>query len=200
METNEIWKDILDYNDYQVSNFGRVKSLKFRKEKILKQQKRGDYFYIRLNKNGKRKDKYTHILVFETYNNYKLKNDECIHHVDKIKENNNYENLKLMPKSEHRSFHNIGNHHSEKIKRKISESEKGKIISEETRKKLCKNHADLKGENNHNHKLTEEQVVQIKILLEEGILTQQEIANMFGVNRATISYIKNNKIWSYIKI
>jgi len=56
------------------------------------------------------------------------------------------------------------------------------------------------GEKSHNHKLTEEQVIQIKLLLKEGKLTQQEIADMFGVNRTTISAIKTEKIWTNIKI
>ncbi len=58
----------------------------------------------------------------------------------------------------------------------------------------------LKGENNPKHKLTEEQVVQIKLLLKEGKLTIQKIADMFGVNRSTISNIKAERIWSHIKI
>lgn len=32
----EVFKDIPNYNDYQVSNFGNVKSLKWGKERILK--------------------------------------------------------------------------------------------------------------------------------------------------------------------
>jgi len=57
-----------------------------------------------------------------------------------------------------------------------------------------------KGENNLNSILTEEQVIQIKLLLKEGILTQQEIADMFGVKQTTISAIKNKRSWSHIKI
>jgi predicted XRE-type DNA-binding protein len=55
-----------------------------------------------------------------------------------------------------------------------------------------------KGEYNPNHKLTEDQVVQIKLLLKEGILTQQEIADMFGISRSVISKIKNGKLWNNI--
>lgn len=58
---SEIWKDILDYEgDYQVSNLGRVKSfIKWNgtNERILKQYKRGDYFYVRLCKNKEIKNK-----------------------------------------------------------------------------------------------------------------------------------------------
>jgi len=89
---------------------------------------------------------------------------------------------------------------SEEIKNKISEKQKGKYHSEKTRKKISENHSNTKGENNPNHKLTEEQVIQIKLLLKDGKLTHKEIADIFGVSRITISCIKNNKIWSYIKL
>jgi predicted XRE-type DNA-binding protein len=64
------------------------------------------------------------------------------------------------------------------------------------RKSLSKNI----GEKSPNHKLTEEQVIQIKLLLKEGILTQQEIADMFGVSRRTISNIKRGIVWSNIEV
>lgn len=55
----EIWKDIKGYEGlYQVSNFGRVKSLHYRhsnKEKILPIQNCKEYQRIGLSKNGKQK-------------------------------------------------------------------------------------------------------------------------------------------------
>jgi hypothetical protein len=104
---NEIWKVCYDFPDYFISNLGRIKSTKFNKEKILKQNKnKNKYLTINLCRNGKQKNKDVHILVFEIFNNYKLKNDECIHHKDKNKENNYYNNLKLMIKSNHTSVRN----------------------------------------------------------------------------------------------
>jgi len=52
---NEIWKNIKEFNgNYQISNYGRIKSFKHNcgiKEKILKNAKDGDgYFIIRLYK------------------------------------------------------------------------------------------------------------------------------------------------------
>jgi len=181
---SEIWKDILDYEgDYQVSNLGRVKSLKFGKDRILKQYKIGEYFFIDLYKNGKKKPKGVHRIVFETHNNYKIKSDEDVHHTDENKENNNFDNLKVMSESEHHSFHNSG-----------------KKFSKEHKNKLSENHSDTIGENNPSHKLTEEQVIQIKLLLSEGILTQKEIADIFKIDQTTISKIKTGKIWSHIRI
>ena len=179
----EIWKSIKDYPDYQVSNFGRVESLKFGKEMILNQCKNnGGYFIVGLCKNGKEKTKLVHRLVFETHN-YKLELYEDVHHIDENKENNVYDNLKSISKSEHHIFHS----------KDENNSMFGKYHSEETRNKMSEN--TKKGEKHPNCKLTEEQVTKIKILLLEGNLTQQEIADMFGVSQMTISKIKNKKVW-----
>jgi len=42
-------------------------------------------------------------------------------------------------------------------------------------------------------------MIQIKLLLKEGILTQQEIADIFGISRLTISNIKNKRNWNHIE-
>jgi len=190
----EIWKDIEGYNgDYQVSNFGRIKSFKYDKinGKILKQRKsdRG-YLFIRLCEN-KPRPKYIHILEFEIFNNYKLKKNECVHHINKNKLDNDLNNFKLMTDSEHISFHN-----------------KNKIVLEKTKKLMSEK---MSGKNNPNygtkrpgdksgcHILTEKNVVKIKILLTEGKLTQKEIAKMFGVKENTISNIKTGKSWKHLK-
>jgi predicted XRE-type DNA-binding protein len=110
-----------------------------------------------------------------------LKDGEDVHHINEDKEDNVFENLIMMPESEHSSFHSTGKQHSEKTRNKMSES-----------------HLNTKGENSPNHKLTEEQVIQIKLLLKEGILTQQEIADRFGVSRLTISAIKTGRRWNHI--
>jgi|2_EtaG_2_1085320.scaffolds.fasta_scaffold02099_11 hypothetical protein len=54
----EIWKDVVGYDrDYQVSNRGGVRSLKFNKTKILKPQTHGNngYWRIGLCKGGRQK-------------------------------------------------------------------------------------------------------------------------------------------------
>ena len=54
-----------------------------------------------------------------------------------------------------------------------------------------------KGETNGMAKLTETQVKEIKELLNKGH-TGRSLANKFNVAEATISQIKNNKLWSHI--
>lgn len=89
----EIWKDIEGYENYQVSNYGRVKSLKFGKERIKNPKKiNGGYFQIGLNKNGKTKGHLIHRLVAEAF----IPNPDnlpIINHKDEDKTNNHVENL-----------------------------------------------------------------------------------------------------------
>lgn len=90
----EIWKDIIGYEGlYQVSNFGRVKSFKFGKERILKPgTNKYGYLIVILCKNGKVKHFYVHRLVAEAFipnpHNY-----PCVNHKDECKTNNNVNNL-----------------------------------------------------------------------------------------------------------
>lgn len=89
----EYWKPVVGYEGlYMVSNWGRVKSIKFGKERILKQNIRRGYYYVGLSKNGIVKNYYVHRLVAEAFidntNNY-----PCINHKDECKTNNNVINL-----------------------------------------------------------------------------------------------------------
>ena len=109
--SNEVWKDIVDYEGlYQVSNLGRVKSL-FRYKRILKPQKDiHGYLKVGLYKNGKCKLFNIHKLVanafIENPNNYKY-----VNHKDENKLDNRIENLMLLTPSEHKRLHNLKNKH-----------------------------------------------------------------------------------------
>lgn len=92
----EIWKDIPEYDGYQASNTGFVKSLNYKntgKEKILKVwiNNRG-YHLITLCKNGKPKNELLHRIIAKTFiknpNNYTE-----INHIDENKSNNHVNNL-----------------------------------------------------------------------------------------------------------
>ena len=89
----EEWKTIENYEDYQVSNFGRVKSLKDEEERILKQStNKYGYQQVKLSKNRKPKTLYVHRLVAMAFidnpNNY-----EQVNHKDENKCNNHVDNL-----------------------------------------------------------------------------------------------------------
>jgi hypothetical protein len=47
----ELWKPIILFPNYEVSNFGRIRNIK-RNNKILQQNYNGGYMYIQLSKNG----------------------------------------------------------------------------------------------------------------------------------------------------
>lgn len=104
MSTQEIWRDIPGYEGYyQVSNFGRVKSLSRKvynrggfhisKDRILKQQLRKDRYYnVHLLKEGVKKIFFVHRLVALAFipnpNNY-----PDINHKDENPANNCVNNL-----------------------------------------------------------------------------------------------------------
>lgn len=92
----EIWKDIPDYEGlYQVSNLGRIKSLYFGKERILKPQPNSmGYLRVGLSKNGNWIHFFVHRLVASVF----LKNDNnlpCVNHKDENPLNNHVDNLEF---------------------------------------------------------------------------------------------------------
>ena len=95
---NEIWKDIKGFeNLYQVSNFGRVKSLPRkgqRRELVLKPtpDTKG-YERVKLTKDSKGYTKKVHRLVAETFIP-NPKNKPTVDHIDGNKRNNNVSNLR----------------------------------------------------------------------------------------------------------
>ena len=92
----EIWKDIPGYEGlYQVSNMGRVKSLKFGKEKILKGVNNTDgYLMVCLYENNKSKQYTIHKLVTMAFMGECISEIYCdINHIDEDKSNNRLSNL-----------------------------------------------------------------------------------------------------------
>jgi len=96
MNKEEKWKAIAGYEGYAVSNLGKVKSLKYDKEKILKPYKhRGGYLFVYLYRNGKRKMFYVHRLVASAF----IQNPEGfeqVNHKDEVKTNNCVSNLEWV--------------------------------------------------------------------------------------------------------
>ena len=96
----EIWKDIPNYEGmYQVSNLGRVRSLWFGNERVLKLgfSGRGGYHLVVLCKGGAKKNKSIHRLVMLAFVG---ESDLQVNHKNGIKTDNRLENLEYCTASE----------------------------------------------------------------------------------------------------
>lgn len=100
MNKNEIWKPVLNYEGlYEVSNFGRVKSLISGKILKLTKQRNG-YLQVGLCKDRKQKKFLVHRLVYMAFNGEIPAGLEVNHINDKDKTDNRLCNLNLMTHKE----------------------------------------------------------------------------------------------------
>lgn len=163
---NEDWKDIVGYEGrYQISNFGRVKSLNSGRMIYLELNPQG-YQVVMLHKSGTRRKHPVHRLVAEAFianpNHYRV-----VHHKDSNRSNNLVGNLEWCTQSMNVKYAYAS----------------GRMIP----------HCPF-GEKAKNAKLRNIDVVEIKKMIAEGILTGV-IAKKYGVCKQTIRLIKNNKRW-----
>ena len=107
----EVWKDIPEYEGYQASNLGRVKSLERidarghrLKEKILKPSiDHKGYYRVCLYKNLIGKRYYVHRFVWEAFNG-SIPEGLQVNHINEIKSDNRLENLNLMTPKENMNW------------------------------------------------------------------------------------------------
>ena len=101
----ETWKAIAEYEGlYEVSDMGRVKSLKFGNERILKPRKDAwGYLQVGLYKDGKSKNSKVHRLVAKAFipNPQGL---ETVNHKDEDKTNNFASNLEWMSVKDNNNY------------------------------------------------------------------------------------------------
>lgn len=173
----EIWRDVQGYEGfYQVSNRGAVRSVdrtvridKKLKGKILSQSVEKDgYFIVNLSKNGKTKHFRVHRLVAMAF----IKNVNHykeINHKDENKQNNCVENLEWCD-----------------TKYNINYGERNNLVSRA-----------LSGEKAYNHKLTNEQVEEIRKTYKRRSkdFNMQKLSKKYGVSLTHICKIINNQRW-----
>ena len=119
----EQWKSVEGYEGlYEVSDQGRVKSLKNGKEKILKPWK-DTYCYLKvsLRKDGYTKHLFVHRLVAEAFipnpNNL-----ETVNHKDEVKSNNAATNLEWMSREDNNNYGTRNKRAGEAISKAISKA------------------------------------------------------------------------------
>ncbi|MFW9899667.1 MAG: NUMOD3 domain-containing DNA-binding protein [Candidatus Thorarchaeota archaeon] len=138
-----------------------------------------------------------------------------IHHKDFDYSNDDPNNLQKMKAFDHLSLHKKGNNHyrygkklPDELKKKISESLKGssnpmfnKHHSKETKHRISEK---KRGENHHNSKLTWSTVEWIRDILNseeyreakaKKLISQKQLAALFGIKPQNIYNIRMNKIW-----
>jgi len=176
----EIWKDVKGYEGhYQISNLGNLKSLGryqksrwgtefFVKERIMKHCfDGGGYHYCYLSKNDVRKAHKIHRLVCEAFR-INYFNKLQVNHKDCNIDNNTLDNLEWNTPKEN-MIHAWENNR-------------------------CKS---KKGIDNSAHKLTEQQVREIKLLKDK--MFQREVGKMFGVSKTIIGKIWRDELWTHVK-
>lgn len=136
------WKQVPGFPCYEVSNDGFVRNINTKN--LLSQQTKRGYLCVSLYENGKKFQTGVHRIVALAFVDNPLKKPQ-VNHIDGNKQNNSYDNLEWCTAKENR-IHAIlvlnanpgmnGKHHSSVTKRKISESHKGKTLSEDHKQKL----------------------------------------------------------------
>jgi hypothetical protein len=201
----EEWKPTSGYPDYMISNFGRVRSLKGRKERILSPRKnrKGYISYVLANDNGLPVEVKCHHLVLNAFKETRPLGYQA-NHVNGIKHDNRPENLEwVTPKENTNHAYRIGlkkNHHGMETRLNISRGEKrwyennhpwnyGKTLPESMKIKCS--------ENNRHRKLHPGEVWLIKKLIFHQI-DKLLISKMFNVSRDNICIIGAGKSWKHI--
>lgn len=218
----EIWKQVITpdgvWENYQVSNLGRVKSLNYRrtgKEKILSPNKsKSGYLQINLYKNDDRKSYLIHHLVAYAFipntENYKE-----INHKDENKNNNCVENLEWCDRKYNMNYgtrnkrvsesmkgrccdgksHMYGKHHTEESKKKISKALKGRYCGEKNHM-YGKHHTDKTKRKMSEAQKGEKHHASKKVLcIETGEIfgSVNEVKRRLGIHAPSISRVCNGK-------
>ncbi len=172
----EQWKLIDGFEDYEVSNLGRIKSYKNNEENILSLNfNNTGYGYATLYGDDRVQFR-IHRLVAEAFIP-NPNNKPQVNHLDGDKTNNRVDNLEWCT-------------HKENIKHAIENG-------------LFKGFLNLdghimRGELHKDTKFSKEDVLYIRDLYKNTDINQYEIADLYGVAQSTIERIVNRKNWKHI--
>jgi transcriptional regulator with AAA-type ATPase domain len=176
----EIWKDIVGYEGlYQVSSLGRVKSLGYGKERILKGFINSLYLKVCLCNNKKQLNFLIHRLVGQAFIS-NPENKPEINHIDGDKTNNRVDNLEWVTHKENMEHSNRTG------------------LRNNCNCGFASVNINNKGEKHPNCKLNDVQVLEIREKYSIGIYTQQNLADEYNISKTVISDIINKKLWKHI--
>ena len=167
----EVWRWVVGYEGYyKVSNFGRVWSVRWKRLKALMYRDDG-YVDVGFCVDYKQKHPLVHVLVAQAFIGQKPKGMD-VNHKDLNKSNNDWRNLEYVTRR-YNCNHAIRGGHKPR--------------------KGCQ----AKGSDHYLSKLTEDDVRKIRQLATRKY-TQDEIAEMFGVNRSNVSMIVSRVTWKHV--
>ncbi len=178
----ETFKDIPDYQGYQVSNLGRVKSLpkewvagvnskRSHDGMILKSKNDNGYLRVQLCKKGKRNLHKISRLVMLAFHG---KSDLHVNHINGIKTDDRLENLEYVTESEN-----------------MIHARENNLLNPK-----C-------GEDHPDSILTEAQVRRIKWIAKYTNPKRgywKKLADSLGVSKGTVYCIKDNKNWKQVQV
>ena len=177
----EIWKEIEGFDNYKISNLGRVKNIKFdRLVKPLLDNK--GYIMVNLYKDGKMKRLSLHRLIAIAFIP-NPDNKPCIDHINTDRSDNHIDNLRWVTQKEnHNNPLSLMNH---------SKAAKGRTISEEQKKNQSEK---MKGRYKGN-KWGSKKIIQLTL---DGIFVREwdaikDAAESFGVSSSAIWNCLNGK-------
>lgn len=108
--SDEVWKDIKDFPDYQISNYGRVKSFKRNSEGLIMKEQYYKYGYAyvslstKINGATKKVKKKIHRLVLENFQPIEDMDNLQVNHKDENKTNNHIDNLEWVTAKENMNY------------------------------------------------------------------------------------------------
>ena len=188
----EQWVDIKGFEGkYQVSNTGEVRSLCYKKPRILSQYDTGkyrNYKEVKLYKGGRGTgDSYkVHRLVAEAFIP-NPDNKPQVNHIDGNTFNNDVSNLEWVTNSENQKHAwDNGLHKATKAQQDSCR---------EASKTWIKKHP-----NGNNCSLTLEEVAEIKMMLADRKLKMTVIADLYNVSYKVVQNIKNGKTYKNVNI
>lgn len=176
----EQWKDIPGYEGYyQASNHGRVRSV----DRVTRAKLNGTRVTRGRMSNYKMRPSGHHAVSLSVEGKASwvfvhrliymafmgpIPDGHDVHHINEIKTDNHVGNLVAMSHSDHMTYH--------------STSEK----------------CPVRGERNSHNVLSREQVLEVVGLLDNSTLSQQEIAERYGVNARTVNCINTGTSWNWL--